>query len=91
LLNYYDYLADPTDGTIRLMVTPTQYQSNGVGEVTGTLRHFTELEFRLFYSQDKSAAALAAPPTIAHVSTTVDDATINFAIAVNRSDETVDV
>ncbi|MCX6046428.1 MAG: hypothetical protein NT075_15090, partial [Chloroflexi bacterium] len=90
-VNYYDYLTDPLNGTIRLMVTPVQYKSNAAGSVTGTLRHFTSMQFRLYYSQDKSAAALAAPPTIAHVGTQVSGDTVQFSIEVNRSNEVAGV
>ncbi|MCB0085668.1 MAG: hypothetical protein KDE47_32220, partial [Caldilineaceae bacterium] len=91
LLNYYDFLARPDSGTIRLMVTPTQFQSNTADASKGTLRRYTNMTFRLFYSPDRSAAALAAPPTIAHVATTTDGGDVHFAVQVNRSSEIADV
>ncbi|HRW07060.1 MAG TPA: hypothetical protein P5121_18280, partial [Caldilineaceae bacterium] len=90
-LNYYDFLADPLDGTIRLMVTPTQFQSAVSTPNRGTLRRFTNMQFRIFYSPDTSTAALAAPPTIAHVATTVDGSGVHFTVEVNRSNELADV
>ncbi len=91
LTNYYDYLADPSAGTIRLMLTPTQYKSNGVGATTGTMRSFSAMAFRLFYSQDKSAAAVAAAPTLARIGSAVDGNTVSFAIEANSSNEMADV
>ncbi|MCB0131926.1 MAG: hypothetical protein KDD78_13800, partial [Caldilineaceae bacterium] len=49
------------------------------------------MDFRLFYSNQTGAAALVAPPTIGHVEAGGNANLVEFAIEVERSDETVDV
>jgi hypothetical protein len=94
-LNYFDFLADPVSGTIRLATTPVQFKSAAPGSVTGVMRRYSSMDFRLYYSRDKSAAALAAPPTIAHVATSIltseTGSLIQFRIEVNSSHEIADV
>ena len=68
--NYFDALGG---GDTRLMVTPAQHQSNGTADNTSTLRLYSDVNVRLFYSnrfasQDGFSPALAAAPGIYDVS-----------------------
>ena len=67
-------------GATRLGVTPVQHISDG--PTTSKRRVFSNLDFRLFYSNDLTAAALAAPPTITGVDATVDGNVITFKAKV---------
>ncbi len=83
-VNYYDALADPVGGETRLMLTPAQFRSGGADPNRGTLRQFTEMDFRLFYSNNLSAVALSAPPAIAKVTATPDGAgNVRFQVSVS--------
>jgi hypothetical protein len=62
-VNYYDALA-PTGGSTRLLVTPAQHKVTTVGDQVATLRLYSQLGFRLFYSNYTGAAAASAAPTI---------------------------
>ena len=55
------------------------------------MRRYNDMQFRMFYSPDLSAAALAAPPSIAHVSAQASGNTVQFAIEVNSSDPAANV
>jgi choice-of-anchor C domain-containing protein len=61
-------------GVTRLQVTPVQHVSDA-NPLTSTRRQFSDMDFRLFYSNDLSAAALAAPPTITGVDSSFDATT----------------
>jgi hypothetical protein len=61
-------------GVTRLQVTPVQHMSDAI-PLTSTRRQFSDMDFRLFYSNDLSAAALAAPPTITGVDTSFEAGT----------------
>jgi hypothetical protein len=61
-------------GVTRLQVTPVQHVSDA-NPLTSTRRQFSDMDFRLFYSNDLSAAALAAPPTITGVDSSLDAGT----------------
>ena len=56
------------------MLTPAQFQSTASDSITGILRKFTAMDFRFYYSSDRSEAALAAPPSIAKVEAKSDGA-----------------
>ena len=66
-VNYFANLADAMGGVTRLMLTPAQFKSSSPDSLTGVLRTFASLDFRLYYSRDLSQAALAAPPSLAQV------------------------
>ena len=70
-VNYFDALGG--SGVTRLMVTPAQHRSDT--PLTSTRRAFSGADFRLFYSNNLSTAALAAAPTISGISTTFDQTT----------------
>ncbi len=61
-------------GVTRLQVTPVQ-QISDANPLTSTRRQLSGMDFRLFYSNDLTAAALAAPPTITGVASTFDAGT----------------
>jgi len=50
-INYFDAL-DGSGGPTRLALMPAQYTSTEPGSLTGTLRRFNTLDFRLFYSSN---------------------------------------
>ncbi len=66
------------------MLNPAQYRSASPGAQTGTLRQFTGMDFRLFYSDNtqtygQNQPALAGPPTFANVRAEVQGADIVFS------------
>ena len=70
-VNYFDAIGG--SGVTRLMVTPAQHRSDT--PLTSTRRAFSGADFRLFYSNNLSTAALAAAPTISGISTSFDQTT----------------
>lgn len=58
--NYYDLLADST-GETRLMLKPGQYRSNTPTSPIGTLRTFSRMNMRLFYSRDRASSTCRRP------------------------------
>lgn len=86
-VNYFDALADPTSGAIQLMVTPAQYRSSTSSSLTGTLREYNTMDFRLFYSGNTQTyganrPALADAPDISQVAATVNGSTVTFHMTV---------
>jgi hypothetical protein len=87
-VNYYDALAKDQDGQTRLMVFPAQFQSGTAGDPTGTLRKYSSLGFRLYYSANTTTypsgniPALSAPPSIAKVSSSIGSSEVHFAVSV---------
>jgi CSLREA domain-containing protein len=63
--NYFDALGG---GQTRLLVTPVQHKADPAPATSNTLRKFSDINVRLFYSNNTSAAALSAPPSILDVS-----------------------
>jgi CSLREA domain-containing protein len=102
--NYFDVLANgPVDGITRLMVIPAQFRGNGMTEIDGTLRSYSDMAFRLFYSDntttfpraganapEANTPALAAPPAIVQVTSITATNSITFAVSVT-SDPSVGV
>jgi VCBS repeat-containing protein len=87
-VNYYAALDNGSDGITNLMITPAQFRSDP-GSDLGTFREFTDLNLRLYYSNNtttyggNSTPALSDPPTIAKVSSDVDEnGVISFSIEV---------
>ncbi len=63
--NYFDALGN---GATRLLITPAQHRSDGPTSPTSTLRLFSGVDFRLFYSNNLGPAALTSAPSILDVS-----------------------
>ena len=88
-INYFDALAG---GSTQLMVTPVQHVSSEPGSLTNIRRAFSSTDFRLYYSGNTetytdnngvdSTPALAAPPSIVHVSDTTGPGSVTFQINV---------
>jgi VCBS repeat-containing protein len=71
--NYYGVLTNPAQGATQLTVTPAHYKSTTSGSPLGTLRHFEDMDFRLYYSNyTDGIAADAAAPTIVTVTADPD-------------------
>jgi len=95
--NYFGILCDGDNGATRLMVNPAQFQSYPASD-SGTLRTFSRLDFRLFYSAEvqtytqdtnndgihdtSSTPALSGPPQISNVDAWSDPTSIRFRIQV---------
>src|SRR5207253_5466001 len=95
-VNYFDALTGGS--STRLDVTPAQYQSSGPGSQTGTLRAFSSMNFRLYYSDPALSAttygqavgypgdipALAAAPAISQISAipSTDGQSVAFRVNV---------
>ncbi|GAC1666686.1 MAG: hypothetical protein NVS9B8_08220 [Candidatus Limnocylindrales bacterium] len=65
-INYYDAL-DSSGGATRLLVTPGQHKVAQIGDTNATLRLYSQLGLRLFYSSYTGASAQSAAPTITAV------------------------
>ncbi len=79
------YGAIDGDGGTRLLVTPAQHRSETA--VASTLRRFSSTDFRLMYSANTerygdNVPALAAPPAITGVSSTVTGSNITVSARV---------
>jgi CSLREA domain-containing protein len=90
-VNYFAALADSGTGPTNLSLIPVQYISKAPGDPLTTQRSFSDMQFRLFYSNNitstnvggnVSVPALAAAPTIAKVLATTSGSQINFQIRV---------
>lgn len=92
-LNYFGILCGGTDGETRLNVYPAQYLAAGGGTIGGTMRTYSGMDLRLFYSNNRetytasgvpSIPALSGPPSLAQVrsSTSADGSAIDFQISV---------
>ncbi len=62
--NYFESFGG---GQTRLLVTPAQHRAEGPLNNTATLRKFSSVDVRLFYSGNTSAKALTSPPSIVDV------------------------
>ena len=62
-------------GVTRLDVTPVQHLTDLTDPAKSTRRAFSNMGFRLFYSNELRGPVLAAPPTITGVSTSFDQTT----------------
>jgi CSLREA domain-containing protein len=87
-VNYYAALSDPATGATRLALTPAQYVSQTPGNPLTTLRSFSDMQFRLYYSANTdtyaggSVPGLAATPTISRVYATVNGDQVTFQVKV---------
>ena len=77
--NYYDALGG--GGGTQLMVTPVQHLSDS--PLTSVRRAFSDLDFRLFYSNELGWPALAAPPTVTGVSASFDAGTRKLTVGAH--------
>ena len=83
-VNYFDTLASSGNGVTQLAVTPAQFISVASDLEKGILRKFNSMNFRLYYSsftdsdEESGQSALAAPPTIVSVSSTVNGPDTQF-------------
>ena len=75
-VNYFGGLCGGVDGLTRLITIPGQFKSDSPTAITGTLREFSEMDFRLFYSSNittyvsdgvASTPGLSAPPSISGI------------------------
>jgi hypothetical protein len=86
--NYFGSLANPASGETSLALTPVQYRSDAGGASTDTQRTYSNLGLSLYYSNNiatygSNTPALAAPPTISQVTSTVNaDGSITFSARV---------
>ncbi|MCB0131377.1 MAG: hypothetical protein KDD78_11025, partial [Caldilineaceae bacterium] len=89
-INYFDQLANPATGTTRLALVPGQYRSDTPTGLTGILRKWADMRFRLYYSDnissypalDGNVPALAAPPNIVQVTSTIGGDQVDFQATV---------
>ncbi len=87
-VNYFDALAAGSAGATRLVVTPAQLKSSASGSSLAILRSFSEMNFRLYYSNNVteyangSVPALSAPPMINRVSAVPGTGTVTFGVNV---------
>ena len=83
-VNYFDTLASSGNGVTQLAVTPAQFISVASDLEKGILRKFNIMNFRLYYSSftdsddESGQSALAAPPTIVSVRSTVNGLDAQF-------------
>ena len=84
-LNYFDAIAGGSDTT--LLVTPAQHRVQNFGSIQATLREFSDLSFRVFYSNNvvkfgENTPALSAPPSMSGARVVKDGADIVFLVNV---------
>ncbi len=84
-VNYFQLLDGAEGGTAHLMLTGSQYRSNGPAALDGTLRQYTDVGLRLYYSTNTAAPAQAAPPTIGYVTASATDNIVTFKANVTAS------
>jgi CSLREA domain-containing protein len=84
-VNYFEALARE-GGATRLMFTPAQFRTPDPTQLTGVLRRYDDAQFRLFYSGNlesygpggANVPALADPPAIVRVESSVDGDQVTF-------------
>jgi CSLREA domain-containing protein len=86
-LNYFATLNGSGTGATWLNMTSAQYLTDPVDPEKGTMRTFSAMDFRLYYSNytqttGESAPALAAAPAIVSVSGIPDQNLVNFSANV---------
>ena len=88
-VNYFEQLAKGMAGGVQLNVTPAQFLSENAGSLTGTLRQFDSMAFRLYYSDyiaqseiSGNVPALVAPPSIAQVDAFPGEDDVTFQVRV---------
>ncbi len=68
--NYIEALTPGGNGT-RLLVTPAQHKATNPGDETVTLRKYSNMKLKLYYSNSTAPGAGSAAPSISDVGTTV--------------------
>jgi hypothetical protein len=68
------------NGGSELNVFPAQFRSDTPDSATGTLRRYDQMQFTVFYCPATTEAALANPPAINVVASTVSPTAVSFAI-----------
>jgi hypothetical protein len=88
-VNYFGQLVEGMSGAVQLNVTPAQFLSDNAASLTGTLRRFDVLDFRLYYSDyiaqsqvTGNVPALAAPPAITQVNAFLGEDSVTFQARV---------
>jgi len=74
-----------TEGISALSVFPAQFLSDDEDAITGRLRRFSRMSFSVFYCPEISVGALANPPAINAVTSSVADGVARFEIEVAAS------
>ena len=59
--NYFDALSQPSGGITKLVVMPAQFKANNLTDIEATLRKYSDMDFRLFYSDN-----VASYPEVQH-------------------------
>ncbi len=83
--NYYDAL---NGQNVRVLATPSQFKSNAPGSTKGTIRKYSQMQFRNYYIPDTAganptnSAALAAAPSISEVAGNLVGANLLFSVKV---------
>ncbi len=80
-INYYDALGSPT-GATRLLITPAQHKVAAIGDTRSTLRLYSKLGLKLFYSNYTGDSALAAAPAITGVTSSAVGGVVSFSAHV---------
>ena len=86
--NYFDLLSNPGSGATRLVLTPAQLGATDPASGLSTLRSFSAMDFRLFYSSNTqtygggSIPALSAPPSIVNVTGEIGSDAVAFRVRV---------
>lgn len=79
-VNYFGALGE--SGGTNLLVTPAQHRLADAAQGTSTLRRYSSLDLRLFYSGNLSAASLSDAPSIVSVDARLASGGIDFTAAV---------
>jgi uncharacterized repeat protein (TIGR01451 family) len=82
-VNYFGALCGSESQNTRLMAIPAQFKSDSPTAETGTIRQFSEMSFRLFYSGNfstylykdgtQATPGAAAPPSLSGIQATTGD------------------
>ncbi|HSN44680.1 MAG TPA: hypothetical protein VLR88_11590, partial [Propionibacteriaceae bacterium] len=76
--NYFDALSG--GGRTSILVTPAQHRTITGGSGTATLRLYSNMGLRLFYSGYTGPAATSGAPTLTDVSTAVTGGNVTFSV-----------
>jgi hypothetical protein len=80
-VNYFDVLGGGT--RTALLVTPAQHKALDVANGTSTLRLFSQLDLRLYYSGYLGTAALSAAPDVTNVEAENTGPQVEFSVHVS--------
>ncbi|MCZ7636482.1 MAG: HYR domain-containing protein [Verrucomicrobia bacterium] len=86
-VNYFPALCAAEGGITRLAIAAAQFRAGSASAVTGTLRRFQHLNFRLFYSDNLntypadgiSTPGRSGPPSLSGVFGRIDGDTVHFS------------